>query len=129
MARSPPPRNGERATVRPRRHPELLLHHPRRGDFWVDYDLGRSWTRFTATVGLDDRSRASATATYTILADTTPVATGRLTIGQAVPIDVPPVTGALRLRLKINDPPSTLTSSCDYNTWAKVVWGNPTLIP
>lgn len=97
------------------------------GDFWVDYDLGRSWTRFTATVGLDDRSRASATATYTILADTTPVATGRLTIGQAVPIDVP-VTGALRLRLKINDP-STLTSSCDYNTWAKVVWGNPTLIP
>jgi serine/threonine protein kinase len=97
------------------------------GDFWADYDLGRAWNRFTATVGLDDRSRASSTATYTILADTTPIATGQLTIGQAVPIDVP-VTGALRLRLKINDP-STLTSGCGYNTWAKVTWGDPVLIP
>jgi hypothetical protein len=50
------------------------------GDFWADYDLSRSWTRFTATVGIDDRSRASSSATYTVFADSTPVASGPLAL-------------------------------------------------
>lgn len=97
------------------------------GDYWADYDLARSWSRFTATIGLDDRSRASSAATYTVFADTTPIATGQLTLGQAVPIDVS-VAGALRVRLQINDPHST-ASNCNYNSWAKVAWGDPRLVP
>jgi serine/threonine protein kinase len=97
------------------------------GDYWLDYNLSRSWTRFTTTVGIDDRSRASSTATYTLLADNKPVATGQLTIGKAVPIDVP-VNGVLRLRLKINDG-WALNPKCGYNTYAKLAWGDPTLVP
>jgi serine/threonine protein kinase len=97
------------------------------GDFWADYDLARSWSRFTATIGIDDRSRSSSTATYTILADNVPIARGSLAFGRAEPIDLP-VSGVLRLRIQINDPYAT-TPSCTYNAWAKVAWGDPKLTP
>lgn len=97
------------------------------GDTWADYDLSRSWSRFTTVVGLDDTSRASASVTYKVLADQAVVASGALTLGQSVPIDVS-VAGALRVRLQINDPSAT-RPTCGTRTDAQVAWGDATLVP
>lgn len=97
------------------------------GDYWVDYDLGRSWNRFTATVGISDDSRSEAGATYTLLADNQVLASGALTLGTSTPIDVS-VVNVLRLRLQINEP-FAVSDRCYYNSTAQVVWGNPLLDP
>lgn len=97
------------------------------GDYWVEYDLSREWSTFTATVGLRDDSPATAAASYTLLADNSVIAEGTLVLGDAKPVDVP-VLNVLRLRLKINVPPST-GPNCDYDYDSRVVWGDPTLHP
>lgn len=95
------------------------------GDYWIDYDIGRKWSTFTATVGLSDDSPADASATYTLIADTKPIATGPLKLGTAAPINVP-ITNVLRLRLKINNPESS-NAKCRAKT--SIIWGDPTLAP
>lgn len=97
------------------------------GEFWADYDLSRSWGRFTAMVGIEDSSRANASVGYRVLADQKVVAEGTLTLGQAVPIDVS-VADALRVRLQISDASST-DPKCGSRTTADVSWGDPTLVP
>lgn len=72
------------------------------GAYWVDYDLARRWSRFNVVAGLSDASPTTSTATFTVLVDGRPVAGEQVTLGQAVPIDVP-VDGALRLRLRSRD--------------------------
>ena len=96
------------------------------GDFWIDYDLGRKWSTFTTTVGLRDDAQANAKITYKVIADNKPLATGTLTLGTANPLTMP-VTGALRLRLLINNP-TVRTNACRSDK-SIVVWGNPTLNP
>lgn len=98
------------------------------GDYWIDYDLARSWSRFTATVGLRDDSPATSAASYKVLLDGKVVATGRLALGTAIPLDIP-VTGGLRLRLQMNNPAAGVqTCSGDPNR-TQVVWGDPTVKP
>lgn len=96
------------------------------GDYWVDYDLGRSYSTFTTVVGLEDGSPAASRAAYTILADGKPISTGDLSLGQAIPVEVP-VTGVLRLRLQMNDP-SVLTDDCKVDK-AKVSFADPKVAP
>lgn len=106
----------------------VLCENSDGGDYWVDYDLARSWKTFTTTVGLRDDSPATANATYSLILDNNVVATGPLALGTATPIDVP-VTGVLRLRLKINNP-SAGETTCDGNLFrTQVVWGDPKLNP
>lgn len=95
------------------------------GTYWIDYDISRKWSTFTTTVGLSDDSPADATATYTLIADTKPIATGPLTLGTATPIHLP-ITNVLRLRLQINNPESSSTK-CRGRT--SIIWGDPTLLP
>lgn len=96
------------------------------GDVWLDYNISRQWSRFTTTIGLDDDAAAGANATYTVLADTKPVATGQLTLGQSVPLDIP-VAGVLRLRLLINTPAASSSPCKGAANW--VIWGEPKLEP
>jgi serine/threonine protein kinase len=95
------------------------------GTYWVDYDIGRKWSTFTTTVGLSDDSPTDATASYTLIADTKPIATGKLALGTAAPINLP-VTNVLRLRLQINNPESS-NPKCRAKT--SIIWGDPTLAP
>lgn len=95
------------------------------GDYWVDYDIGRKWSTFTATVGINDTSPSDATATYTLFADSKSIATGPLSLGTAAPINVS-ISTVLRLRLQINNPESSATV-CRAKT--SIIWGDPTLVP
>jgi serine/threonine protein kinase len=98
------------------------------GDYWIDYNLARSWSTFTATIGLRDDAPATSTASYTVLLDSKIVANGQLALGTATPINIP-VNGGLRLRLKMNNP-SPSVKSCTGNPFrTQVVWGDPTLNP
>ncbi|MGD9529240.1 protein kinase domain-containing protein [Pseudonocardia sp.] len=96
------------------------------GDYWIDYDLARDWNTFTATVGLRDDDVSDATASYKVLVDNQLLASGSLTIGKTMQVNVP-VTGALRLRLLINNP-TVGTQNCTGDK-AMVLWGSPTLTP
>jgi serine/threonine protein kinase len=98
------------------------------GDYWIDYNLGRSWSTFTATVGLRDDSPASSTASYTVLLDSKTVANGQLSLGTATPINIP-VSGGLRLRLQMNNPSPGVKTCTGNPSRAQVVWGDPTLNP
>lgn len=95
-----------------------------RGSYWIEYDLGRKYQTFTATVGLSDTDSSAAKAAYVVYADGKKVQTGTLTVGQSTPVKVP-VTGVLRLRLETdntNAGPNGCTS--EANPQADVVWGD-----
>ena len=67
---------------------------------WLDFDLSRAYSRFTATVGLDDASNAGAQATFEVLDDVgNQLAVVDLGLGQTEVIDVD-VSGILHLRLQ-----------------------------
>ena len=63
-----------------------------------DYDLGRDYSRFRATIGLDDSSTALALVRYEIVGDGQPLFSRDIRFGTSEPVDVP-VQGVLRLRL------------------------------
>ena len=84
---------------------------------WVDYDLGRNWTTFTATIGVQDDSRAGAATTFVVHVDDEPVVTETLSLGEPMEIEVD-VRDALRLRIEVE--------SDDYNIHP--VWADPTLL-
>jgi len=98
------------------------------GDYWVEYDLARSWSTLTATVGLRDDSPASAVANYSVLLDGKPMAQGILKLGQAVPLAIP-VSGGLRLRLRMNNPAAGQPTCSGEVDRTQVVWGDPKVVP
>jgi serine/threonine protein kinase len=99
-------------------------------DYWVDYNLARNYSRFTAKVGISDSARASSKASYNVLVDGRTVAGGDLIFGQAVPLDIP-VDNVLRLRLQVNEHEDATKTNCysGNNGPAFVVWGDPMITP
>jgi serine/threonine protein kinase len=83
---------------------------------WVDYDLGRNWTTFTAVIGVQDDSRADAATTFVVHVDGEPELTETLGLGEPLEIEVD-VRNALRLRLEVE--------SDDYSVHP--VWADPAL--
>lgn len=100
------------------------------GDYWVDFNLARRYTQFTATVGLEDDAPSNYPVSFKLIADGQTLASGTLTLGTATPIAVS-VSNVLRLRLFINDPQSPTPE--DYcgtgiDEPAVVVWGNAAVL-
>jgi hypothetical protein len=95
------------------------------GTNWVDYNLGRKFTTFTATVALADTDASDSKAVFVLYADGIKIKSGPLVLGQSTPLNVP-VKGVLRLRLEAdntNSGPSGCAVS-DSDATADVVWGD-----
>lgn len=92
------------------------------GDIWTEYNLGRAYNQFTATVGFSDEDPVDATGTFTVLADGAKVASGSLKLGMSIPVSVN-VAGVLRLRLIANDPRAA--ESCARKSHpTTTIWGD-----
>ncbi|CAL9390409.1 hypothetical protein SUDANB121_01252 [Nocardiopsis dassonvillei] len=83
---------------------------------WAEYNLGRKWSAFTATIGVDDTSSASATTTFTVLLDGEPEVTETLRLGETLDIEVD-VRDVLRLRIQVESDDDGVLP----------VWADPTL--
>ena len=85
----------------------------------VQYDLGRDYQTFTATVGLSDASASNATVRLEVLADNRSVYSKDFSLGQTDTVKID-VSGALRLDFKV----TLLTKADQYST---LVMGDPQL--
>ncbi len=92
------------------------------GDAWVDYDLGRRYQSFTATVGLPDSARAGSTASFTVLGDGKTLATGNLVPGSSTKLTLS-LSGISKLRLFSNVPDPTGAAGCS-SYFLQVVFGD-----
>lgn len=87
-----------------------------------EYDLGRAYTRLTATVGQADTSEdTSDTLRFLVFGDGEELQRVQVTFGQAMEIDAD-VTGVLRLRIETQN-----LSTDDTSGTAIAVWGTPTV--
>lgn len=60
------------------------------GDFrFIEIDLGRNYAQFQIAIGITDSSESAAAVTYRVLGDGVQLATGDLTLGQLIPLDLP----------------------------------------
>jgi serine/threonine protein kinase len=93
--------------------------------FWVDYDLGRSYSTFRATVGLSDNDASDAKGAYAIYADGKKVTQGTLGVGETKPVELD-VSGVLRLRLEGTNANVSGDEGCtvDSAAQADVVFGD-----
>lgn len=96
------------------------------GDFWIEYDLGKSWSLLTATVGASDTDADDAAFSYTVYGDGRVLASGHATLSRPESLRVN-VSGYLRLRLMISDPASTNRECGFSNGPHDYVWGNAML--
>jgi hypothetical protein len=96
------------------------------GDFWIEYDLGRSWSLLTATVGASDTDADDAAFSYTVYGDGAVLASGHATLSRPESLRIN-VSGHLRLRLMISDPASTNRECGFSNGPHDYVWGNAEL--
>jgi hypothetical protein len=92
------------------------------GDAWVDYDLGRRYETFTATVGLPDSAQAGSAASYGVLGDGKTLSSGNLVPGTSTKIKIS-LSGISRLRLFSNVPDPTGAAGCG-NYFLQVVFGD-----
>ncbi|MEC3891989.1 protein kinase domain-containing protein [Nocardiopsis sp. LDBS1602] len=83
---------------------------------WMDYNLGRDWNTFTATIGVEDSSSSSATTTFLVLVDGEQKVTETLRLGEVKEIEVS-VENALRLRVEVESD----------GTGVYPVWADPVL--
>ncbi|SCL49172.1 NPCBM/NEW2 domain-containing protein [Micromonospora chersina] len=83
------------------------------------FNLGKRYTRFTATVGVADGAPDDYRTRFTVLVDGETVFRRELGLGDSAPVEVP-LTGALRLMLKVE---SVGLTSCDD----AAVWAEPAL--
>ncbi len=96
------------------------------GDFWIEYDLGKSWSLLTATVGASDTDADDAAFSYTVYGDGRVLTSGHATLSQQASVRVN-VSGYLRLRLMISDPGSPNRECGFSNGPHDYVWGNAML--
>ena len=96
------------------------------GDMWIEYDLGKSWSLLTATVGASDTDADDAAFTYTVYGDGSVLASGHAALSQPASLRVN-VRGYLRLRLMISDPASTNRECGFSNGPHDYVWGDAML--
>ena len=66
---------------------------------WAEYNLGRDWDSFTATIGLDDNSRSGQSVTFAIYLDDEVEWRETATLGEVLDVEVD-VSDALRMRLE-----------------------------
>ena len=66
---------------------------------WAEYNLGRDWDAFTATIGLDDNSRSGQSVTFAIYLDDEVEWQETATLGEVLDLEVD-VSDALRMRLE-----------------------------
>lgn len=95
------------------------------GEFWVDFNLGRSHSHLKVTVGLDDKNSAGVTVSYAVYVDNVEREAGALQAGMDLPLNIA-LDNALRLRLLINDPAPAMCGGKSRK--AHVVWGDARLI-
>ncbi|WP_159942394.1 MULTISPECIES: NPCBM/NEW2 domain-containing protein [unclassified Nocardiopsis] len=96
--------------------PGFCAQHNSECTGWIDYNLGRDWSTFTTTIGVDDTSNAGATTTFTVHVDGEAEATETLRLGETMDVEVD-VSGALRLRLEVESDARGIFP----------VWADPTL--
>jgi hypothetical protein len=70
--------------------------------YYIEYDLARSWSTLTGTIGLDDTSPSSGHISWKIIGDGKVLKQGANNLGTSTKISVP-VAGVLRLRIQIQD--------------------------
>ncbi|HEU5150993.1 MAG TPA: PASTA domain-containing protein [Iamia sp.] len=99
--------------------PNSLYYGAYESDCTAEYNLGRDWERFKATVGLSDDSESTAQVRFEVLVDGTSLFNEVLGLGATAEVDVD-VSGGLRLVLRI-------TSLDDYQD-ADGVWGDARLV-
>jgi hypothetical protein len=92
------------------------------GDAWVDYDLGRHYQTFTATVGLGDTDLLNGAATFRVDGDGKTLASGSLVPGMSTKVSIS-LSGVSKLRLFSNVPDPTGAAGCG-NYFLQVVFGN-----
>jgi serine/threonine protein kinase len=92
------------------------------GDFWIEYDLSRTWSTMSGVVGVSDDSPDAARVTWRVYGDAKLLASGVATLGAATHVHVS-VNNVLRLRLWINDPRSA-QDDCNVARETNLVWGN-----
>lgn len=80
------------------------------------YDLGRNWNNFRATIGLSDTSHPDARYQFRVLVDDEPRGTWTMRLGQSRDININ-VSGGLRLKLEV-----TKTAANGNN--ANAAWGD-----
>jgi hypothetical protein len=68
---------------------------------YIEYDLGRDFLRFVASVGVTDTTPADVRVRIDVTLDAVSIASVELGVGQALPLDVD-VTEALRLRFTVS---------------------------
>ena len=87
---------------------------------WLDYDLSRAYTRFTATVGIVDTSDGGAQARFEVLDENgNQLAVVELSLGETETLDVE-MTGELHLRLQ--------ATASDGGNQIIMVFANPTAL-
>ncbi len=87
----------------------------------VDYNLGGRYTRFRATVGVDDNAPRDVKYRFEVLTDGKSRFSRTLDIGQTAVVDID-ITGVLRLTLLVDDSPG------DYASYEGAIWGDATLV-
>jgi hypothetical protein len=88
---------------------------------WREYDLGRSYTRFQATVGIaDDSSVTTERIRFLVIGDGQELARRDLAFGDSSALSVD-VTGVLRLRIEVQK----LSNSSTLSPGTIAAWGEP----
>lgn len=108
-------------TIKGKKYEDALTVATCSADRFTEYNLGTSWKRMTASVGLDDTS-SDWPMTVKILADDETRASVQAATGTARPISIN-VTGATRLRIEYEVNGGT----CDFDNPPLLVIGTPLL--
>ena len=89
---------------------------------WVEYDLGRTYSHFSATVGQGDRSEdTNDVIRFAVYGDGRELGSVELPFGRSHEFELD-VTNVLRLRLEVTN----LSTDGDRGR-SIAVWGNPTV--
>ena len=85
---------------------------------YLEYNFGRDWNRFKASVGVTDDSPSDLQVRFEVFGDGKELFNQVLSFGQSAPVDVD-VVGVLRLRLQTTTVTTPKSSASRY-----AVWGN-----
>ncbi|MFF3257777.1 NPCBM/NEW2 domain-containing protein [Streptomyces sp. NPDC002932] len=108
-------------TIKGKKYEDALTVDWCSSDGFTEYNLGSSWKRMTASIGLDDTS-SDWPMTVNILADGKARASVQAVTGTARPVDID-VKGITRLRIEYEITGGT----CDFDNPPLLVIGTPLL--
>lgn len=96
------------------------------GELWVEYDLGRHYSKFTAEVGLSDLDSSSSRGSFSVMGDGRSLLTGSTRLGTSKSVSVN-VQNVLRLRLYATNPKGSIACHMNEDISTHTVWGNATI--